>query len=109
MVKLDLAMLALAAVIGVGILAAVYDERHHGSRLDRVQAKFEASPEGKGYNWPVFHQANSIAKLKCRDVSAALRVCDVAMPTIDPMTGQTDGWLHQPFACNATECGWLTE
>ncbi len=77
--------------------------------LDGAQAKFEASDEGRGYNWPVFRQANSLAKLKCRDVRKVLRVCDVVFPTIDPMTGQSDGWKHEPFACDTVTCGWLTD
>ncbi len=80
-----------------------------GPTLDSVQAEFESRPDGRGYNWPVFHQSNSIAKLKCRDVSRMLRVCDIAMPTIDPMTGESDGWAHQPFACNLSTCGWLSD
>jgi hypothetical protein len=79
------------------------------SSLDRAQTTFEAGPAGRGYNWPVFHQDNAIAKLKCRDIDSNLRICDISMPSIDPITGERGAWIHQPFACNHSGCGWLSE
>lgn len=94
-------------VVTIVALFARYDNRM--SRLDRCQARFEASPEGRGYNWPVFHQDNSVAKLTCRDVSSVLRVCDVTVPSVDPITGAQGALIHEPFACNTVQCGWLKE
>ncbi len=105
--RVDVPLCMLGAMVVAGVIAAIVEPP--AERVARAQAEFEASPAGRGYNWPVFHQANSIAKLKCRDITAALRVCDVTIPTINPATGESDGWSHTPFACNTTTCGWLSE
>lgn len=97
----------LVAATAVGVVVAI--THSSPSLVDRAQARFEVSKEGRGYNWPVFKQPNSIAKLNCRDISRRLRVCDVVIPAVNPMTGEKDGWIHKPFACDMSMCGWLQE
>jgi hypothetical protein len=96
-------------ILGLTVLSVVYLGLF-SSTLDDAQAKFEITDDrARGFNWPVFRQSKSIAKLKCRDVSVNLRICDVSVPSIDPITGDRGALIHEPFACNRTGCGWLSE
>ncbi len=82
--------------------------------LDSAQAALESDTRlerSRGYNWPVFKQANSLAKLKCRDVAdRSLRLCTISMPSVDPATGAATGVdIIDDFACSTTTCEWFVK
>jgi hypothetical protein len=81
--------------------------------LDSAQHALEEAPElerNRGYNWPVFKQANSFAKLSCQDsLDRTLRTCIIRSRTVDPATGELSAGLSvvDSFACSTTTCEWV--
>lgn len=104
----------LVATLGVSVCMSVgaYQwgaENASHSSLDKAQEAFSKNDDrARGYNWPVFKQANSVAKLHCSDTpDGSLRVCAIRFPAIDPATGDASGTFDEPFACTKTACSWV--
>ena len=114
MVKKALIELVTPAVVAALVAAifcvgAAFGSAMGSHSLDSAQAAFEKNDEAaRQYNWPVFKQANSIAKLHCTDTpDGSLRACVIRRPGFDPMTGERSNDIDEPFACTKTSCSWV--
>lgn len=97
----------LATMFAIGLAVG---ERFGGAHsLDAAQSAFEKNDLiARNYNWPVFKQANSVAKLQCSDTpDGSLRACVIRSPGYEPTTGAPIGDIYEPFACTKTACSWV--
>lgn len=111
--RLGLQMWLAILVPPVAVAVAYGAQALSGQGLDAAQKALEDSPDlarSHGYNWPVFKQANSWAKLSCKDsADGTLRTCVIRMQTVDPLTGEKSAGLSivDSFACSVATCEWI--
>ncbi len=109
---IDVLSSMLAITIIAGLIAAfgltILFAGPQKEALDTAQAQFETGDDrARNYNWPVFRQANSLAKLACAELKE-LRTCTITSPAYDPMTGAENGAkIRESFACTRWSCMWV--